>query len=304
MADRQRRELERAASQGDGAARRRLVAERVRAGELPLHRPATDPEGWIRELMDQGVLAVYAVIRLVPEKGVYPGYGDGKSWWWIRTLLGDARRGWKLEIVRLSQRGLRPLSTHGAARARNHYSPSFPSPVGYARGHVDAPAWFAKNLLEVRLDPLPRDEAHERDRRHVQEQEERRGGPRTWDPRALLDEYAAFPAWHDQLSVHAPHLNEGRDLKLVLVARKGRRGVWHAVEQLNPKSVRPECATSTHNHSFQGEVAWGEPTCARCRKKVRWDSRHEAGGRSEQRKRQRWHLERVLRELEGEAGDS
>ena len=86
VADRQRRELERAASLGDAAARRRLVVERVRAGEFSLHRPALDPEGWVRELMDQGVLAAYAVIRLVPEKGVYPGPGDGKSWWWMVSV--------------------------------------------------------------------------------------------------------------------------------------------------------------------------------------------------------------------------
>ena len=219
---------------------------------------------------------------------------------WMRILLGDARRSWKFEIVRLSQRGLRPLSTHGAARASNYYSPSFPS-LGYSRGHVDAPAWFANNLLEVQLEPLTRDEAHERDRRHVREEEERHAGPRTWDPQALLEEYAAFPEWHDQLSVYATHRNEGRDLKVLLVARKGRRGAWHVVDQIHLKAVRPGC-TSSRDHSFQGEVAWGEPTCARCRKKVRWDSRHVAGHRSEQRKRQKGDLERALRDLDEERG--
>lgn len=244
MADRQRRELERAASLGDAAARQRLLAERVRAGEIFLHRPRAESETWIRELMEQGVLGAYAVIRLVREEGERPGPWDGKSWWWIQRMLGDARFGWKVEIVRLSQRGFRPLSTYSTARARNYYSPSFPSPLGYPRGNVDAPAWFARNLLEVRLEPLTRDEAHERDRRHVRDEEERRVGPRTWDPRALLEEYAAFPDWHDQLSVYATHRNEGRDLRILLVARRGpARGVARGrpdPPQGSPPRVRHE----------------------------------------------------------------
>ena len=103
----------------------------------------------------------------------------------------------------------------------------------------------------------------------------------------LLDEYASFPEWHERLSVYATHLNQGRDLERVLVARKGRRGVWHVVDQVQLKGVVPECAKSARDDSFQGEVRWGEPTCLRCRRSAQWDSPTMGPGRRSERRRRR-----------------
>jgi len=303
VADRQRRELERAASEGDPVAQRRLTADRVRLGELSLLRPAENAEAWVQELMQHGVLAGNAVVRLIPHESKRPGPWDGRSWWWIRLFVGDARRGWKVELVRLSQRGLRPLATSDTtSRSRNFYAPSLPNPLGFPRDHVDAAAWFAKNLLEIRLDPLSRQEAAARDRRHSEGLADRRSGPRGWEPRDLLDEYASFPEWHERLSVYATHLNQGRDLERVLVARKGRRGVWHVVDQVQLKGVVPECAKSARDDSFQGEVRWGEPTCLRCRRSAQWDSPTMGPGRrSERRTRQKGYLEWAMRALEDDS---